>query len=131
MLDLGCGTGDLDRWCSEGEGLGLDDLADRGVLHLVALAGFGGRVRVHVHWVAWRWAPAARARRERTEAGSVGSRLRAELSEVEIRSGTVTLGHGLPELALRPEAVEDDAVDDDAEKLDNDLDDAAHKSPIL
>jgi hypothetical protein len=49
------------------------------------------------------------------------------LSEVEIRAGTVTHGHGLPELALGPEAVEDDAVDDDAKNFDNDLDNAADK----
>lgn len=131
LANLGCSTSDLDRWCSEGEGLWLDNLAHIGVLHLVALACFSSRVRVNVHWVAWRWAPAARARRKGTEAGSVGSRLRAQLSKVEIRSGTVTLGHGLPKLALGPETVEDDAVDDDAEKLNNDLDDAAHKSPVL
>ena len=100
-------------------------------MHLVALASLGGRVRVNVHWVAWRWSPAAGAWGQGTEARGVGCGLRAELSEVEIGSSTVALSHGLPELALRPEAVEDDAVNDHAKKLDNDLDDAAHKSPVL
>jgi hypothetical protein len=57
--------------------------------------------------------------------------LRAQLSEVEVRSSTVTLSHRLPELALGPESVEDDAVDDDAKEFDNDLDDAAYESPVL
>jgi hypothetical protein len=53
------------------------------------------------------------------------------LSKVEVRSGAITLSHGLPELALGPESVEDNAVDDDAEELDNDLDNAADKCPVL
>jgi hypothetical protein len=131
LVDLGRCASNLDRRCSEREWLGLNNLADGGVLYFVALACFSGRVRVNVHWVAWRWAPAAGARREGTESGSVGCRLRAQLSKVEIRSSTVTLSHGLPELALGPESVEDDAVDDDAKEFDNDLDDAAHESPVL
>jgi hypothetical protein len=81
--------------------------------------------------MAWGWAPATGARRKGTESGSVGCGLRTQLSEVEIRSSTVTLGHRLPELALGPESIEDDAVDDDAKEFDNNLDDAAHESPVL
>jgi hypothetical protein len=57
--------------------------------------------------------------------------LGAELGEVQVRAGAVAHGHGLAELALGPEAVEDDAVNDDAEKLDDDFDDAADKCPVL
>jgi hypothetical protein len=53
------------------------------------------------------------------------------LSEIEIRTGAVTNGHGLAELALGPEAVEDNAVDGDDKDLDNDFDDAANESPVL
>jgi hypothetical protein len=53
------------------------------------------------------------------------------LGEVEIGAGAVTDGHGLPELALGPEAVEDDAVNDHAKDFDNDLDDAADECPVL
>jgi len=84
LSKLGCSASDFDGRGAEGEGLGLHNLANRGILHFVALACFGGRVRVGVHGVAWGWAPAAGARRERTKAGGVGRRLRAELREVEI-----------------------------------------------
>jgi hypothetical protein len=80
-----------------------------------------------VHWVAWRWAPTAGARRHGTEAGGVGRGLRAQLSEIQIGTGAVALHHGLPELALGPEAVEDDGIYDNAKDFDNDLDDAANK----
>jgi hypothetical protein len=53
------------------------------------------------------------------------------LREVEIGAGAVAHGHGLAELALGPEAVEDDAVDDNAEELDDDFDDAADEGPVL
>jgi hypothetical protein len=122
---------DLDRRGRELEGLGLHDLADVGVLHLVALARLGGRVRVHVHGVAGRRAPAAGARGHGTEAGGVGSGLGAQLGEIEVGAGAVAHLHRLPELALGPEAVEDDAVDDDAEDFDDDFDDAADECPVL
>jgi hypothetical protein len=131
LAELGSCAGDLDRRCSKREWLRLYNLADLGVLYLVALACLGGRMRVDVHGVTWRRAPAAGARRQRTESRSVGCGLRAQLSKVEVRSGAITLSHGLPELALGPESVEDNAVDDDAEELDNDLDNAADKCPVL
>jgi hypothetical protein len=53
------------------------------------------------------------------------------LGEVEIGTGAVADGHGLAELALGPEAVEDDGVNDDAEGLDDDFNDAADKGPVL
>ena len=55
----------------------------------------------------------------------------AELGEVEVGAGFVADGHGLAELALGPEAVEDDGVDDDAEGFDDDFDDAADEGPVL
>lgn len=57
--------------------------------------------------------------------------MRAELCEVKIRAGAITLGHGLPELPLGPESVEDNAVDTDTENLNDDFDDATDQSPIL
>jgi hypothetical protein len=131
LSELGSGASDLDRRCAKRERLWLHNLANRGVLHLVALARLSGRVRVDVHGMTRRWAPAAGAGREWAKSGSVGCGLRAQLSKVEVGSSTVTLGHGLPELALGPEAVEDDAVDDDTEKFDNNLDNAADKCPVL
>lgn len=65
------------------------------------------------------------------ESGSVGSGLETELSEVEIGAGTVTHVHGLVELALAVVAVEDDAVQGDADDLDDDLDDDADQAPVL
>jgi hypothetical protein len=81
--------------------------------------------------MAWRWTPAAGARRHGTEARGVGCGLRAELGEVEIGTGTVAHGHGLAKLALRPEAVEDDSVDGDDKNFDYDFDDAADERPVL
>ena len=129
LLDLGGSTMDLDGRGAEGEGLGLGDRA--GILDTVALPVLRGAMRVDVLGVAWRWAPAAVAGREGTEARSVGCGLGTELSEVEIRASFVAAGHGLSELPLGPKAVEDDAVDDDAKGLDDHFDDAADKSPVL
>ena len=84
-----------------------------------------------MHWVAWGWAPAARARRHGTEAGGVGRGLGAQLGEVEIGAGAVAHGHGLAELALGPEAVEDDAVDGNDKDFNYDFDDAAYECPVL
>ena len=131
LLHLGCRTSDLDRWCLESERLGLGDLTCICVLHLVVLAVFSRGMRIDVHWVAWWWAPSAGARRHGTETGCVGCGLRSQLGKVEIRTGAVTDGHGLAELALRPKAIEDDTVDGDDKNLDDDFDDAADKSPVL
>jgi hypothetical protein len=49
------------------------------------------------------------------------------LCEINIGAGFVADGHGLPELALGPEAVEDDGVDDDAEGFHDYFDDAAYE----
>ena len=131
LLHLGCRSGDLDRRRLEGERLRLSNLTCICVLHLVALASFSSRVRVDVHWVAWRWAPAAGTRRHGAEAGRVGRGLRAQLSEVQVGAGAVTHGHRLAKLALRPEAVKDNAVDGDDKNFDYNFDDAAYKRPVL
>lgn len=81
--------------------------------------------------MAWWWAPAAGARRHWAETRGVGSGLGAQLSKVEIRTSAVAHGHGLAELALGPEAVEDNSVNGNDEDLDDDFDDAADKSPVL
>ena len=53
------------------------------------------------------------------------------MSKVEIRSSTVAHGHGLAELALGPETVEDNTIDSNDKNLDDDFDDAADKCPVL
>jgi hypothetical protein len=115
----------------EGEWLRLGNLASVCVLDRVAFTILCSRERVDIHGVAWRWSPAAGSWRHGAKSGSVGGGLRTELCEVEVRSSTIALHHGLPELPLGPKSVEDNAVDGDAEHFDDDLDDAADKSPIL
>jgi hypothetical protein len=92
----------------------------------VEIAVLGGRVLV-------RSALAGEDRRTHalSETGGVGSRLRAQLREVEIRAGLVADVHALAELALAVEAVKDDGVDGDGDGLDHDLDDAADERPFL
>ena len=65
------------------------------------------------------------------EAGSVGRRLGAQLGQVQVGAGLVAQVHALVQLALGPEAVEDDAVDGDGDDLDDDLDDDADEGPVL
>lgn len=65
------------------------------------------------------------------EAGSVGSRLAAELGEVEIGSSTVSHVHRLEKASLCVVTVEDDAVEEDTENLDDHLDDDADHGPVL
>lgn len=129
LFDLGGGPVDLDGRSAESEGLWLGDWAS--VLDLLTLAVLSGAERVNVLRVAWRWAPSAGARRHGAEARSIGCRLRAKLGEVKIGAGLVSDSHRLSELPLGPESVKDDAVDDDAERLNDDLDDAAYECPIL
>jgi hypothetical protein len=109
----------------------LGDFARVGILHLVGFTIFSGRLWVVVLRVVLGWSPAAGAWGERSEAGSVGCRLGAELSKIEVGTSLVSHGHGLAELALGPEAVEDDGVDDDAECFNDDFDDTADKRPVL
>ena len=131
LLNLGGGTGDLDWRRLQREGLWLSNFASVRVLNLIALAVLSGGLRVVVLLVTWRWPPASRAGRKRTESRCVWCRLGAELSEVEIRASLVADGHGLSELALGPETVKDDSVNDDAERFNNDFYDAADERPIL
>jgi len=74
--------------------------------------------------------PAAIARGERSAWG-IWSGLGAKLSKVEIGAGLVADSHGLAELALGVEAVEDDAVNCDCEDFDYHFDDAADEGPVL
>jgi len=71
------------------------------------------------------------SRRLGTETGGVGSGLGAELGEIEIGSGLVAHVHGLVKLALGPVAVENNAVEGDANNLDHKLDDNADQGPVL
>jgi hypothetical protein len=66
-----------------------------------------------------------------TEARSVGSGLGAELSEIEIGTSAVSHIHGLEKTTLSVVAVEDDAVKDNAEHFDDNLNDDADQGPIL
>jgi hypothetical protein len=65
------------------------------------------------------------------EARSVGSRLTAELSEVKIGTGAVSHVHGLEKALLGIVAVEDDAVEENGENLDDNLYDDANHGPVL
>ena len=64
-------------------------------------------------------------RHRRLEAWGVGGRLAAELSEVEIRASFVANIHGFVELALGPEAIEDDGVNGDRYGFYDNLDNTA------
>jgi hypothetical protein len=65
------------------------------------------------------------------EARSVGGGLRAQLGKVEVGTSLVTHVHGFVQLALCPVAVEDNAVQGDADDLDDELDDDADQRPVL
>jgi hypothetical protein len=65
------------------------------------------------------------------EARRVGSGLRAKLSEIEVGAGSVSGVHGLVEAALGVVSVKNDAVEQDADDLDHDLDDDADEGPVL
>lgn len=53
------------------------------------------------------------------------------MCEVEVGTGAVAHVHGLHQAAFRPEAVEDDGVEQNADDLDDDFDDDADEGPIL
>ena len=72
-----------------------------------------------------------RMRQRRFETGGVGSGLRAQLSEIEIRAGAVTDVHALVELTFGPEAVENHGVDGYGDGFNDDFDDGADQGPIL
>ena len=65
------------------------------------------------------------------EAGRVGRGLGAQLGEVEVRAGAVADVHGLVELALGAEPVENDAVKGDGDDFNDDLDEGADEGPVL
>jgi hypothetical protein len=93
--------------------LGLSKLGARregtgasvGVFANVGQVSVGGRRMTGRHGIG------AESGRLRTETGSVGSRLAAELGKIEIGSGTVSHVHGLEKASLGVVAVEDDAVE--------------------
>lgn len=65
------------------------------------------------------------------EAGCVGSGLGSQLGKIEIRTSFVAHIHRLVELALGPDAVEDDGVDGDCDYFNDYFDEGADESPIL
>lgn len=125
LLHLRGGALNTDRWRLQLEGLRLGEatrVLDR-LAWCLAILGCGGRVvgadrarrlgRAPVARVSWRGLPSiTRGKRGWSEAGGVGSRLRAEVCEIQVGARAVAVGHALAELALRPEAVEDNSVDD-------------------
>lgn len=136
LLHLRRSARDADRRGLQLEWLGLREAARvlDALLALLegAVAVLSRGQRVDVARVAWRRLPAVtRSERWRAEARGVGCRLRTKLGEVQVRAGAVADCHRLPELALGPEAVEDDSVDGDNKNLDYDFDDAADKRPVL
>lgn len=82
-------------------------------------------------WEAWRLGIGGVGRGERAKAGCVGCGLRAELSEVEIRAGTVTDVHGLAKTLLGVVAVEYNAVEEDGDAFQDNLNETAEKRPVL
>lgn len=120
---------DLDAW---GKGALLVDAAEaakvgRGVARRQGVLAKSGRLgREH----AGRHGDTSHAGGSRETRG-VGSRLRAKLCEVEIGAGAVTNIHGLVQAALGVVAVEDDAVEQDADDLEDDFDDDADEGPVL
>ena len=137
LLHLGCG-----RWSLSGRGLQLevgrrrlgklrlrlDDSATRGegaLLDIAEIAVGSGRMTGRHGIVAeGRGLGSSKAR-------SVGCGLTPELGEVHIGSGAVSQVHGLGKAALGVVAVEDDTVQNNADDLDNDLDDDANQGPVL
>lgn len=73
--------------------------------------------------VLWWGTHSREGRRTRSlgKARGVGGGLRAELSEVEIRTSAVTQIHGLVKAAFGIEAIEDDSVDGNGDRLNDDL----------
>jgi hypothetical protein len=65
------------------------------------------------------------------EAGCVWSRLAAELGEVEVGSSAVSHVHRLEKASLCVVTIEDNAVEENAENLDDHLDDDADHGPVL
>jgi hypothetical protein len=65
------------------------------------------------------------------EARRVGGGLRAKLSKVEVRASSVSDVHGLVQAALGVVSVKDDAIEQDADDLDDNLDDDADEGPVL
>lgn len=108
----------LSKLCAGREGV-LVDLVD------------GGKALVGSGRVAGRHGVGAEGGRLGGEAGSVGSRLAAELGEVEVGSGAVSHIHGLEQTSLGVVTVEDDAVEENAEDLDHHLNDDADHGPVL
>lgn len=53
------------------------------------------------------------------------------MGEVQVGASPIASIHGLPETILRPESVEDDAVDRNDNDLNDDFDDAADQAPVL
>ncbi len=115
----------LDWWClqSERRSRGIRLRRHRCKLHR------GARTSVRTPWRVDRLShvrrESGRARcLDARKARRVRCRLRAQLSKVQIGTGTVPGVHRFPEPVLRPEAVEDDPVNHDDNDLDNDLNDA-------
>lgn len=138
LLRLGGGRRGLDGGSLQLE-IGLGRLLDKLRLRFGDTATGGewtlldvGEIPEGSRRVAGRQGIVAQCRRlGASETGRVGSGLAAELGEVEVGPRAVSQVHGLGEAALGVVAVEDDAVQDDADGLNDDLDDDADQGPVL
>jgi hypothetical protein len=106
-------------------------MRDGDVLNIPAFDVLRFSTRIYVHWLIWRWTPAAGPWRQGTRTSWTRCSLRAHLCEVEIRARIIALHYGFPHFALRQDAVEDNAVEAHVEDLDDDLDETADECPVL
>lgn len=132
LSHLGRRSLDLDRRGLQLEGrCWAGRRAGRSVLGrwVVVLALLGDGVGIQLRGVD-KWG-LGRVRREAWEARCIGGGLQTQLSEIQIRAGSVALVHGLHELAFAPHAVGDDGVDQDDQNFDDNFNDGAHETPVL
>jgi len=133
LRNLWCSAVNFDRWCLKSEWfgskarrwLGLNKSSarcpDKSIFSLSRRVG-----GVDGWWEAGRFDVLGVRGRHWSKAWSVGCGLRAQLSQVEIRTSPVTNIHGLPETLLGVVSVEDNAVKQDRDALKNDFDEAAN-----
>ena len=117
MLDADGGWLELEWFLGLAEGCAFGDELDAflGFAHFVFLVVV---LVVHLGWES-------RCHGRFDESGGVGRGLGAELGEVEVGAGAVAEVHGFVEFAFGPDAVEDDAVQEEGDYFDDDLDKAA------
>lgn len=127
LCELWCGLLNADWRRLKGERFGLrEGLVLLCVLRAIVLAILCCRVRILTNTTR-----EGRRHGGLEEAGRVRCRLSAKLGKIEVGACSVADIHGLPELALGVEAVEDDCIDGDGYGFHNNFDDTADKRPLL